>query len=318
MDFGREARSSRTIGESLARRRASLSVDGRNLPLSVPEIRAIHTKETDPRRNMQLMMETFAHGLTLEDVRRLQSGTTAESLPTPSVGNKQADELDGIREKLRRLYGDVAPAMERRYAELDLQAVQAQLAVELLTQIAEDPMFHADLHRGNAIVNLSAGHEGISLIDLGSAGESKPEFLELSAHLLMLKHGMGSPERVAEILATYAPANLSPEEWTNLVTETVAAGETVEDVFKELLARLLKATGGTMDQNLRYLLKALASAGGHFQALQERIMTTTINAAMVDGSTTESRQMAVLMSPEVQMLLPLLPRVPFLAAMVGV
>ncbi len=312
MDFGREARSSRTIAESLARRGASLSVGGRDLPLSVPPIRAIHTKETDPRRNMQLMMESFAHGLTLEDVRRLQEGENGNA-----IGSKAEGERDGIREKLRRLYGNVAPAMERRYAELDLQGVQAQLAVELLTQIAEGPMFHADLHRGNAIVNLSAGHEGISLIDLGSAGESKPEFLELSAHLLMLKQGMGSPERVAEILATYAPASLSPAEWTSLVTETVEAGETVEDVFKELLARLLKATGGTMDQNLRYLLKALASAGGHFQALQERVMTTAMNAAMAEGSTIESQRMAVLISPEVQKLLPLLPRVPFLAAMVG-
>ncbi len=313
MDFGREARSSRTIGESLARRGASLNVGGRDLPLSVPEIRAIHTKETDPRRNMQLMMESFAHGLTLEDVRRLQAGEDGKA-----TGEKAEGERDGIREKLRRLYGDVAPAMERRYAELDLRAVQAQLAVELLTQIAEDQMFHADLHRGNAIVNLSAGHEGVSLIDLGSAGESKPEFLELSAHLLMLKQGLGSPDRVGEILATYAPANLSLAEWTNLVTETVAGGETVEDVFKEILARLLKATGGTMDQNLRYLLKALASAGGHFQALQERIMSTAMNAAMAEGATSESRQMAVLMSPEVQKLLPLLPRVPFLAAMVGI
>lgn len=311
MDFGREAQSARTMGASLARRSAGVLVGGKELPLSVPKILALHTKETDPSRRMQLMTEEFAEGLTLEDIRRLQARTDGLQTEALKEGREQ------VERKLRRLYGDLAPVLERRYAEIDLEAVQAQIAIELLSQIADDTLFHADLHRGNVIVNLTPGNEGVSLIDVGSAGNSHPEFLELSAHLLLLKQGIGDASRVADILSVYAPSSLTRAEWTQLVEGAVSESETMEETFKEILARLLKATNGSIQPDARYLLKALASAGGHLQALRERLMRTFAEAAVHAQTTGESPQTVLLRSPEVQKMLPILPRLPFLASLLG-
>ncbi len=309
MDFGFEASASKKMSESLRERGASLRVGGKDLVLRVPEILALHTKETNPRRPMQLIMEEFVHGLTLEDIRRLQEtgkGTREEIQKTQ----------EKIREKLHRLYGAAAPAIEKQYAKFNLEEIQSQIGIELLYQIASGDVFHADLHAGNIMINLTANQEQATLIDLGSAGEGHPDFLELTVQVLLLKQGIGNSTRVAEILSGLSEEK-DVESWKSDIEQTVSRARDAKEVFTNVLALVLKKSEGNVSHDLRMLFKALSAAGGHLQILSDRL-STGIMEGMVRAQVENRAPFEVLMeNPDIQKLLPLAPRLPMLAGFLG-
>ncbi len=309
MDFGFEARVSERMSASVKERGAGMSVNGREFPIHVPTVRAVHTKESNPRRPMQLMIEEFAHGLTLEDIRRLQE---------PSVGTREEvnDTKERIREKLHRLYGAAAPAIERQYAELPIEEIQSQVGIELLYQIASGDVFHADLHAGNIMINLTANQEQVTLIDLGSTGEGHPDFLELTVQVLLLKQGMGNSTRVAEILSGLSEEK-DVESWKSDIEQTVSRARDAKEVFTNVLALVLKKSEGNVNHDLRMLFKALSAAGGHLQILSDRL-TTGIMEGMMRAQVENRTPLEVLVeNTDIKKLLPLAPRLPMLASLLG-
>lgn len=330
MDFGREAANAEKLRTRLEQRQATLRVAGQEVPLKTPKVRMVITKSGRGRGRVQMMLEEFAPGLSLADISLLQ-----ELDKTKATDEKASRDRERLDRKLHRL----APGHERelrdRYAGVDVEEIQAGLAIEQLFEIAEDGTFHADMHDGNVIVNLAPGKESASLIDAGSAGvsgekdrnvgstfetatvDARTDFLDFGVNVLLLKSGIGDTERVAQVIGKYTNSDVGY--WKNEVVKAVAAGATVGEVFKELLAEIMRVKDGeTFDEDFRYVIKALASSGGHLEALKNKIMGHVMAAlAGADsGSTGTSAGISILQAPEIQKLMPLLPRMPTLMGMI--
>lgn len=324
MDFGREAKNAELLRSNFVRRAATINLDGKEIPLSTPKVKMVMTKAAGGRRRMQLMLEEFAKGISISDIVRLQ-----ELQRTPGTDEKSIRDTQRIMRKLRRLSPKAPAELWERYASVDVQGVQAGMAIDLLYQIAEDGDFHADMHGGNVMVDVTPDQESVSLIDAGSAGESKDkqrfgeavdartDFLDFGVNLLLLKAGLGDVNRVAEVIRKYTNTG-DQNYWQSEVSQALETSETIGDVFKEVLAEVLRVTEGKLDMDFRYLLKALASAGAHLEALRSKITAQVLKAfAAADAPGALPPQMVLMQSPEIQKLLPLLPRMPALAGMLG-
>lgn len=328
MDFGKEARNAESLRTNLEHRSATLTVGGKDVPLKTPQVKMVISKTGRGRRRVQMMLEEFARGLSVADIIRLQQLERTNAQDEKSIRDRER-----INRKLHRLRPGQERELWRRYVEIDIEEVQAGLAIEQLYEIAEDGIFHADMHDGNVIVNAVPGEESASLIDAGSAGDSgekerfvgttfvetldaRTDFLDFGVNILLLKSGLGDQRRVAEVVGRYV--NGSVDYWEREVGKAVAKGETVGEVFKELLAEIMRVTEGNLDLDFRYAVKALASSGGHLEALKNRIQGHILAAfAAMDTPGALPPQIALMNTPEIRRLLPLLPRMPTLAGMLG-
>ncbi len=324
MDFGREAKNAELLRSNFVRRAATINLDGKEVPMSTPKVKMVMSKAAGGRRRMQIMLEEFAKGISISDISRLQ-----ELDRTPGTDEKSIRDTERIMRKLRRLNPQEQTELWARYAKVDIEGVQAGMAIDLLYQIAEDGDFHADMHGGNVMVDATPDQESVSLIDAGSTGESKEkqrfgeavdartDFLDFGMNLLLLKSGLGDVDRVAEVIRKYTNTG-DQNYWQTEVRKALEKSETVGDVFKEVLAEVLRVTEGKLDVDFRYLLKALASAGGHLEALRSKITGHVLTSfASMDTPGALPPQMVLMQAPEIQKLLPLLPRMPVLAGMLG-
>ena len=178
LSFIHEADNQMAMKASLGKRQASLRIPiaGRSVevplsisaPLSVSEVLypAAETKE-----DIGLMVEQYVRGFSLKQMQDYQR----------ALRDDDESSLKKFREKITQLYDKTrVKEIEQKIGDMDIDMLQAQLAIDLLKQVTQDGVFHADLHGGNfymdfnPIVQDGTLHEmqGI-FIDLGSVGYSK-------------------------------------------------------------------------------------------------------------------------------------------------
>lgn len=300
LDFGKEAAAARDLGARVEQRGAAVQVGELTLPVRVPKVLFVRERGEGETQRIQLIVEEFFAGLSLANVERLQN-----------LGAKGAKRTPAEEQRWQALQAALPDTAARdRYLDFDVQAAKAGAAIDWLYQVADDGIFHADPHGGNSIVDLQPGAERFGLIDAGSVGrcetaEMRQAFLEFTVRLVLLKQGLQTEtEPVARIVHEYTGRSISEATWKEVVDKALRDSATTADLFKDLVGSIMRVPNSTPDKNFHYLIKALASSGGNFEALQERLQTQII-AALMSGQPEQIMQI-----PEFQKLFPLLIRIP--------
>jgi|GEM_PF-1393654 len=267
-DFHAEAEAQQEIGANLAARSATIQTsEGRYTLMSPRVIREVRKGDL-PQENLQALVDEYIPGLSLADLERyLVLHRKAETARTVQ---EHHDYLE-IRENVQRIYGERAPKALYAYEQMDPKEIRAQLALDLLAQITQDGRFHADLHAGNVLIDAGGTEPRVAMIDFGSSGTSvdKPAFTDFMRQLLFLRGGMGGDvAALGRILHQFTQVpDMTEELWAQKVQALHTANEAkAEGFFKGLLSAVFSQQG-QVEPNFRLLLKSLASAGGHFDAL---------------------------------------------------
>ena len=133
------------------------------------------------------------------------------------------------------------------------------------------------------------------MIDFGSSGTSvdKPVFTDFMRQLLFVRGGMGGDvAALGRIVHQFTQVpDMTEELWAQKVQELHTATEgRSEGFFKGLLSAIFSKQG-KVDTNFRLLLKSLASAGGHFDALgaalREKMMLVVARTQTENRSVTD-------------------------------
>lgn len=300
LDFGKEAAAACDLGRQVEQRGATVQVGELTLPVRVPKVLFVRERGEGETQRIQLIVEEFFAGLSLANIERLQNLAAKGSKRTPAEEQRW--------QALQTALPDAAA--HDRYLNFDVQAAKAGAAIDWLYQVADDGIFHADPHGGNSIVDLQPGAERFGLIDAGSVGrcetaEMRQAFLEFTVRLVLLKQGLQTEtEPVARIVHEYTGRSISETTWKEVIDKALRDSATTADLFKDLVGSIMRVPNSTLDKNFHYLIKALASSGGHFEALQERLQTQIIAALMTE------RPEQIMQIPEFQKLYPLLIRIP--------
>ncbi|MFA6475331.1 MAG: AarF/UbiB family protein [Patescibacteria group bacterium] len=278
LDFGKEASAARDLGQQIRKRGATIQVGKLALPVSVPQVLYLRERGEGEAQRIQLIVEEFYEGLSMAEIIRLQTAGTTDKELEP-------------------------------YMTFDVEAAQAGAAIDWLYQVADDGIFHADPHAGNSIVDLRPGHERYGLIDAGSVGrcettKMKQDFLEFTVQLILIKQGLRSEtEPVARIVHEYTGQRSSIATWQEVIDKALRDNATTADLFKDLVGSIMRVPHSTPDKNFHYLIKALASSGGNFEALQQRLQRQVMAALVTE------KPEDIYRIPELQKLLPLLVRI---------
>jgi predicted unusual protein kinase regulating ubiquinone biosynthesis (AarF/ABC1/UbiB family) len=304
LNFAQEVTSATALREQLTRRSASITMGDQVLPIRVPKVLFARTRAEGGTQRIQMIVEEKFQGLSVADIGRLQDLTAKNGNATPP----ERRTLAKIQKKLQKL--DPTGALAERYLHCDVDALRSDSAIDLLYQIADDGIFHADPHDGNAIVDLRPDHEQYGLIDAGSVGHAETEamrtdFLEFTVRLMLLKQGiLTDTQPIARIMHEYTGRGATEGTWQEVVDDLQRNTESTSEMFKQLVTKVLLVVTGKPDRNFRYLLKALGSSGTKFETLQNRLQTNIMGELMAGHPEN------IFMIPEVQKLLPLLTRIP--------
>ena len=291
-DFSLEAEAQTEMGETLQRRNANVEMAGQELPLAVPKVLYVVKKGEGKAENIQLTLEEYIPGLTFAEIEEYQK-LCQEAAPR-SEERSRKEELEA---KLQEIYGDRAPLATHEYASLPMREIRSQIAVELLTEIVEDGRFHADLHSGNSIIDLTQGKRRIALIDFGSAGRSleltdagredhREPFRDFLQNILLLRFQLSDMQKLGRVLERYVKhPTFQAADWSQRITALNQKHQGVGKFFQEFLSDLLGQQAEIHPQ-FRLLLKSLAAAGAHLDALATTIagaISTALARAASEG-----------------------------------
>ncbi|MFA5076141.1 MAG: AarF/UbiB family protein [Patescibacteria group bacterium] len=297
-DFAQEGGAQKDLDQNLYKRKAMVALDREGSPseavrLDVPDLVYLLRKGESRIENLQLMVDEFFPGLSLQDVENYQQYRRQTKLT-----DKERSEKEKIERRLERVYHEYAPFVRDDFNSLSTEGFRAQIALDLIEQIIGDGVFHADLHAGNIMIDLNPKERKAGLIDLGSFGRSieknqqgevvdhRGNFKEFLQNLLFMKLGGGDTVRLGQIISQYVKLDgASPDSWAQLVGKLDQQNSAIGDFFKELLKEVLAKKADTHPQ-FRLLLKSLASAGGHFDALSNylaRAYAEAIGKGQSDG-----------------------------------
>lgn len=266
LDFVAEANQQKMLGETLRARNAKLELNF----ISTQEEWPITTSEvhypTQAGQETGLMIEDYIKGLSLKNLKEYQV----------ALSQNEAISLKNWRERAGNLYGQVAAAdIEKKISRLDLDKLQAAIAMDLLTQITSDGSFHADPHAGNIYFDFTPGQERTVYIDLGSVGHSYKEgdfdYRQDFADFITLFSGNSGPTpKAIELLEKFTALPWGEEEVRELLAETADTESRAKKIFYGILKRVTAAQG-KLDNEFRYLLKTLATGAEHFDKLKQQI-----------------------------------------------
>ncbi|MDO8617530.1 MAG: AarF/UbiB family protein [Candidatus Uhrbacteria bacterium] len=287
-DFGQEAFAQREMDAKLYARHAEIVLEGtvpaKRVRLDVPDLLYVLRKGEGKVENLQLMVDEEIRGLSLRDIEDWQAFTK-----TPPDDPERQKRFSEIRQRIESLYPENAPLIERDFASLSLDALRAQIALDLIAQITEDGIFHADAHAGNIMADLRLGAERVALIDFGSVGRSieelsdrvvdhRPRFREFLQNLISLRMGTGDMKALGEIVNEYVKLEgFTAKTWAARIEEIHRAQPELASFFKALLSEIV-AEKGQINRQFKFLLKSLAAAGGHFESLTRYFIRCAMDA----------------------------------------
>ena len=226
------------------------------------------------------------------------------------------------------MYGARGPLVAHDYTTLPMRTIRAQIAVELLTEIVDEGIFHADLHSGNTILDLTKDSKRLGIIDFGSVGRSiettdkgtvdhRQKFRDFLQNILLLRLQLTDMEAVGTILGEYVThQKFGSKEWASRVKELSKTHTEVGDFFKELLMDIM-GTQAEIHPQFRLLLKSLSAAGSHLDALADTVQEA-IQESM-EKSATEGKSMKEFLfkNPTMNKLKPFLKKISSLQPMLG-
>ena len=290
LSFVHEADNQIAMKASLAKRKASLRVpigdSSVEIPLSISAplfVSDVLYPAPESKDDIGLMVEQYVRGLSLKQIqdykRALQEGDTAV--------------LNKMREKVAQLYDKTrVKDIENNIERMDVDMLQAQLAIDVLRQVTQDGVFHADLHGGNfyldfnPVVEQGVLHEmrGV-FIDLGSTGfstfdampnyqkevseesfnatEDFRDFITALFTIDIMPEGAG--RKIASLVKKYADLNWKESD----VMAVLSKSKETEGRVKSLFYGILEQKGSRpLQPQFRALLKTLATASSHFDKLK--------------------------------------------------
>ncbi|MCC7357153.1 hypothetical protein IT408_01465 [Candidatus Uhrbacteria bacterium] len=322
-DFNAEAKAQTEISNNITKRNADIAITDKRMPIIVPKVLHVAKKSEQKTNNLQLTIEEYIPGLTFSEIEEYQSLVRSDSTAPEIKSRKEA-----IEEKIGNIYGNRKQLACFEYSDLPIQTIRAQVAIELLTEIVEDGIFHSDLHSGNSIIDLGKDAHKLALIDFGSVGrsiESTPEgtkdyrvdFQDFLQNVLLLRLQLANMDRLGEIVERYVEQKTGqPGTWSQKITELSQKNTEVGSFFKELLSDLMSQHVEIHPQ-FRLLLKSLTAAGSHLDALASTI-TRTISESMMRAAMEGKPMNEVLFEdPTMKKLKPFLEKMPALMGLLG-
>jgi hypothetical protein len=244
-------------------------------PVAVSEVLYPGPEQT---ADIGLIVEEKVKGLSLKEIQTYQT----------AMASRDDKLIKKFREKVARLYdtGRVE-AIESKIRQLDVTKLQASLALEFLRQVVTGGIFHADLHSGNfyldftpQIIDGEVYNQRAVLIDLGSTGYSKAETRAPYLQGESPKRFAGA-EQFRDFLSalfsqTPKPGTIAEivNRFTNLTwdaTRVQAISENIDNAgekVKKIFYAILDEGRGTIDNQFRYFLKAVATAADHLTKLR--------------------------------------------------
>jgi hypothetical protein len=292
LDFGREVDNHLALRDSLNEREAVLVVEiaGREhtFPVEVVEPLSIYPNSASNDAAVGLMIEEFAWGLSLKEIQKYHQSLRKNDLPV----------LVKMRKRLSEVYGGQAREMEEKIKKINLENLQAGIALEFLKQVMDGGVFHADLHAGNIFFDLRPCtrngqlHEGKAiLIDLGSMGYSQADKMpqavkkesgeemenfdareEFRDFLSALFSQSDHSEKLAAIINKYTGLDWSKESVAVLLGGSLSTQQKVKKIFYEILkASRDKGDAVNINMQFRYFLKAIATSADHLDKLKDRL-----------------------------------------------
>jgi predicted unusual protein kinase regulating ubiquinone biosynthesis (AarF/ABC1/UbiB family) len=287
-DFSQEGVAQRDIDKNLYNRKASVALEtdtaaGRiskeSIRLDAPDLELLVRKGESRVKNLQLMVDEYIGGfnlLELQDYQRLNGKADLTS--------EEQAQKNNLEQKLDKIYGVYAALAKEDLATISIESMRAQIALDLIEQIISDGVFHADLHSGNAIIDVKPKAKRLALIDFGSVGRSveitpdkvmdhRESFKEFLGNLMFLKMNMGDTKQLGKIVDQYVKLEgYDAEKWSEQIAQLNQEHATMGEFFKELLSDILTKKA-EINRQFKFLLKALAAAGGHFDALSNYLKT---------------------------------------------
>jgi predicted unusual protein kinase regulating ubiquinone biosynthesis (AarF/ABC1/UbiB family) len=287
-DFSQEGVAQRDVDKNLYNRKASIALEsdtpaGRipkeSIRLDAPDLELLVRKGESRVKNLQLMIDEYIGGfnlLELQDYQRLNS--KADLTP------EEQAQKNNLEQKINKIYGMYAALAREDLATISIESMRAQIALDLIEQIISDGVFHADLHSGNAIVDVKPKAKRLALIDFGSVGRSvevtpekvidhRESFKEFLGNLMFLKMNMGDSRQLGKIVDQYVKLEgYDADRWSEQIAKLNQDNATLGEFFKELLSDILTKKA-EINRQFKFLLKALAAAGGHFDALSDYLKT---------------------------------------------
>ena len=287
LSFVVEAENQRAMQESLRQRGAKMDLRFKNGEVETIALDVNATLDTPTVDypdagevvDTGLMVEEFVRGLSLKDIKTYQQAL------------EQGDEK-GIAEigaKIKEMYGQSSIDVDRRIRNLDVDYFQAQIALELVREVVSGGVFHADLHSGNIYLDLAALLKTkATMIDLGSAGYSTKDLFPIGREQKMNSPGESSakdfrdfitglfgmemaPEkclpRLLELIEKYASPEVSREKLEGILSDKTDTKGKVQKLFYALL----EGKNG-MDDQFRFLLKAMVTAADHLDKMKVQII----------------------------------------------
>ena len=290
LEFGNEVENQQKMAEILAAKKASIGLSFGNTNERAPiTVAKVHFASEDEKKeaDIGLVVEEFVQGLPLKDVAQYQIALQS--------GDKQT--IQKMRDRVKDVYQEnsLVKVIEQNVARLHIDRLKAALAVEFLDEVVRDGMFHADLHEGNIYVDLHPLDTKVTLIDLGSMGFSSkeampehalakaPEEYDARGDFRDFMTAFFSPSMnhrlVEEIVNKYSEAgwgsgnnvDANNPEPGGYVKKLVEGEVSTEGKIKKILYSILEQADQGMDEQFRYLLKALATAAGHFDKLKDQL-----------------------------------------------
>lgn len=290
LSFTHEADNQMAMKASLAKRNASLRVpigsSSVEIPLSISaplSVSDILYPAPESKDDIGLMVEQYVRGLSLKQMQDYKRAL------------KEGDNtvLNKMREKVTQLYDKTrVKDIENKIERMDVDMLQAQLAIDVLKQVTQDGVFHADLHGGNfyldfnPVVEHGVLHEmrGV-FIDLGSTGFSsfdampnyqkevseesfnaKEDFRDFITALFTIDIMQeGASRKIASLVKKYAGFDWKESD----VMAVLSKSSETEGRVKSLFYGILEQKGDRpLQPQFRALLKTLATASSHFDKLK--------------------------------------------------
>lgn len=294
LSFNHEADNQRAMRKSLMNRNAAIPIEvggvvqeislSVSAPLSVSEVRYPTDENAE---DIGLMVEEFVRGLSLKNLQEYQVAL---------LENDQS-RIEKMRKKVGELYGQPRiEKVEKQIVGMNIDNLQAQLAIDLLRQITNDGVFHADLHGGNFYLDFNPSvKDGVFsemrgvFIDLGSVGYSKSEampqyqkeiagdnfnsssdFRDFITALFSIDiMPEGSKKKISEMVGRYAGLDWSDEKVNDILFKSVETETRVKSLFNAILEQ---KGDRKLNPQFRALLKTLATAAGHFDKLKSALL----------------------------------------------
>ncbi|MEK7644526.1 MAG: AarF/UbiB family protein, partial [Patescibacteria group bacterium] len=286
LSFVHEAENQIAMGKSLRERSARIDLDfgdtRESAPLSVSaplNVSEVFYPGPEQKEDIGLMVEEKVKGLSLKEIQAYQSALLTGDAATAKV----------FQGKISQLYGNFRVLeIENKITRLNIDKLQAELAIEFLRQVNQGGIFHADLHSGNFFIDftpqISRGeiyNQQAFFIDLGSVGFSKtgpmPDYVHETAPAdfnaaesfrdFMTALFVDPPkfDIIASMVNKYTGLAWDGNRVKELTGDIPDSGEKIKKIFYSIL----EEGKGSIDPQFRYFLKAFATAAGHLSKLRD-------------------------------------------------